>query len=104
MRTHYVNGVKKMEKFMVLCTFKQGTVMSEVFAVVAEEQAQVAALEAEGRVGSIHLSLARGTVFIETFAGDAADARSTVETLPMSKWWDIDVFPLAAPVVPGGAA
>ena len=68
MRAPYVNGVKKMEKFMVLCTFKQGTVMSEVFA------------------------------------GDAADARSTVETLPMSKWWDIDVFPLAAPVVPGGAA
>lgn len=34
---------------------------------------------------------------------DAGDARSTGETLPMSKWWEIDVYPLAAPVVAGGA-
>ncbi|MEI7755734.1 MAG: hypothetical protein WCJ32_15055 [Actinomycetota bacterium] len=35
MRTPYVNGVKTMEKFMVLCTFKQGTVMSDVFPLAA---------------------------------------------------------------------
>ena len=89
-----------MGPFMVICTFKEGTVMSDVFAVVAEEQAQVSRLEAEGRVGTIQLSLARGTVFIETFADDAAGATATVESLPMAKWWNLDVFPIAAPAVP----
>jgi muconolactone delta-isomerase len=93
-----------VEKFMVVCTFKEGTVMSDVFAVVAEEQAAVAALEAEGRVGSINLSLARGTVFIEAFAPTGDEASATVQSLPMARWWDLDVYPLAAPVRPGGAA
>ena len=48
--------------------------MDEVFAVVAEEQAQVKVLEDEGRVGTISLSLARGTVFIEVVADDAEHA------------------------------
>lgn len=85
---------------MVVCTFKPDTVMADVFAVVAEEQAQVAVLQADGRVGSIDLALARGTVFIRTFADSADDAAATVGTLPMSKWWDLDVFALAAPVAP----
>ena len=93
-----------MEKFMVLCAFKEGTVMAEVFAVVAEEQAHVAALQGEGRVGPIHLSLARGAVFIETFAETATDADATVRTLPMAKWWNIDVYPIAAPALPGASS
>ena len=95
-----------MDAFMVICTFKPGTVMDEVFAVVAEEQAQVAALEAEGRIGSIELSLARGTVFIKVFAEGAEAAADTVRSLPMSKWWDLDLFPVAAPAAPAapGAA
>lgn len=90
-----------MEPFLVLCTFKEGTNMDEVFAVVAEEQARVQVLQAEGRIGAIHLSLARGTVFIETFAENAAEAAVTVQTLPMATWWDLDVYPLAAPAAPG---
>lgn len=93
-----------VNEFMVLCTFKPGTVMSEVFAVVAEEQAAVAALTAQGRLGQIRLSLAKGTVFIEAFAESADDASGTVESLPMAKWWNIEVFPIAAPALPGGAA
>jgi muconolactone delta-isomerase len=89
-----------MEPFMVICRFKEGTSMDEVFAVVADEQAQVKILEAEGRIGSIHLSLARGTVFIEVFAADEAAADVTVRTLPMARWWDIDVYRLAATVAP----
>ena len=88
-----------MEPFMAICTFKEGTAMEDVFAVVAEEQAQVKILETQGRIGSIHLSLARGTVFIEIFADHEGGAVATVHTLPMSKWWDIDVYPLAAPVI-----
>jgi hypothetical protein len=93
-----------MDKFMVLCTFKEGTVMSDVFAVVAEEQAKVAELEAAGRLGTISLSLARGTVFIEAYAEASNHAYETVCSLPMAKWWDIDVYPIAAPAAPGGVS
>ena len=82
---------------MVICTFRQGTDMADVFAVVDEEQRRVAELVTEGRIGSIHLSLARGTVFIESFAADESDALATVRSLPMARWWDLDVFPVAAP-------
>jgi len=89
-----------MTTYMVLCTFKPGTAMDEVFAVVGEEQAQVKELEDEGRLGAIHLSLERGTVFLEVFADDAEGAEETVRTLPMSAWWDLDVYPTGAPVLP----
>lgn len=92
-----------MATYMVISTFKEGTDMSEVFAVVAEEQAKVAELVAEGRLGSIALSLARGTVFIETFAEDEHEAAAIVSSLPMAVWWNIDVYPIAAPTLPGGA-
>jgi hypothetical protein len=38
-----------MATFMVTCTFREGTDMTEVFATIEEEQAQAAALVAEGR-------------------------------------------------------
>ncbi len=93
-----------MATFMVICRFKEGTVMDEVFAVVAEEQAHAAELVAEGLVGAIHLSIGRGTVFIETFADDADGAAATISTLPMAKWWDLDVYPTSPPVAPGEAS
>ena len=99
-KTRYEKEQQSMEAFMVVSTFKEGTVMDEVFAVVAEEQAQVKILEAEGRVGPIRLALERGTVFIEVFADDVDQAAETVRTLPMSKWWDLDVFPLIGVAVP----
>ena len=89
-----------MNTFVVICTFRPGTDMADVMAVVAEEQAQVRSLEAEGRIGPIHLSPERGTVFLEIFAEDAAGAADTVGTLPMARWWDLDIFPIAAPAVP----
>ena len=92
-----------MMTHVVMCTFKPGTVMSDVFAVVEEERAHVAALAAEGRIGSVHLSPERGTVFLEIFADDADAARATAETLPMARWWDLDVFPVAAPAKPEAA-
>jgi len=93
-----------MSAFIVICTFKPDTEMTEVFAVVAEEMAQVKALEAEGRLGSVHLSLARGTVFIEVFALDEILAIETVASLPMAKWWDLDVYQIQAPAIADGAA
>ena len=91
-----------MESFMVVCTFKQGTEMRDVYAVVAEEQAKAAELQSAGKIGAIHLAtLSRGTVFIETFAATLEEATATIQSLPMAIWWDIDVFPLSAPGKPG---
>lgn len=92
-----------VDEFMVVCVFRAGTDMREVFAVVSEEQAAVAALSAEGRLGDIRLSLARGTVFIQAFAADAEEASALVRSLPMARWWDIDSFPIAAPGAPGAS-
>lgn len=87
-----------MDKFMVVCTFKEGTVMSDVYSVIAEEQAKASELQSAGKIGPIHLAtLSRGTVFIETFASSVEDATSIVQSLPMAVWWDIDVFPLSVP-------
>ena len=91
-----------MDKFMVVCTFKEGTVMSDVYGVIAEEQAKASELQSAGKLGPIHLAtLSRGTVFIETFASSVEEATSIVQSLPMAAWWDIDVFPLSAPGKPG---
>ena len=88
-----------VNSFMVVSTFATGTDMAEVMAVVAEEQAKVAELKAAGKIGAVYLStLERGTVFLEIFADDAAEARATVVSLPMAKWWDLDIYPINAPV------
>ncbi|MEI8069415.1 MAG: muconolactone Delta-isomerase family protein [Actinomycetota bacterium] len=94
-----------MEKFMVVCTFKQGTEMKDVYSVVAEEQAKAAELQAAGKIGAIHLAtISRGTVFIETFAENLEEAASTIQSLPMAIWWDVDVYPLSAPGKPPTAS
>ena len=94
-----------MEKFMVVCTFKQGTEMKDVYSVVAEEQAKAAELQDAGKIGAIHLAtISRGTVFIETFAENLEGATATIQSLPMAVWWDIDVFPLSAPGKPPTAS
>jgi len=91
-----------MDKFMVVCVFKKGTVTSDVYDVIAEEQAKAAELQSAGKIGPIHLAtISRGTVFIETFASSVDEAASIVQSLPMAAWWDIDVFPLSAPGKPG---
>jgi muconolactone delta-isomerase len=90
--------------FMVMARFKPDTNMGDVFAVVAEEQAQVASLAAQGRMGAIHLSMPRQTVFLEVFAADEAEAVATVESLPMARWWTLDVYPATPPVAPGPAS
>ncbi len=87
-----------MTSFMVVATFKPGTNMADVLALVPEEQARIAELHAEGRIGALYLATAaRRTVFLETFGDTDDDAESAVRTLPMARWWDLDVFPLNPP-------
>jgi len=86
-----------MSEFMVVCTFKPGTDMTEVRAVVAEERVAAAALQTAGRLTAIRLATPHGKVFLEVVADDIASAQATVEELPMAKWWDLEVYPLVAP-------
>lgn len=83
---------------MVVATFKPGTDIADVMAVVPQEQARVADLQSEGKMGAVYLATAaRQTVFLETFADSSDAALATVETLPMAAWWDLDVYPLNPP-------
>lgn len=80
---------------MVVATFRTGTSMEEVLTVVAEEQAKVAELQAAGTIGEIRLATAsRQTVFLEVFGSSPEEVDASVRTLPMAKWWDLDIFPL----------
>lgn len=86
-----------MNSFIVIARFLPGTVMADVLAIVAEEQAAAARLASEGRLGSIHVSMPRQTVFLEVFAEDADAAAATVGELPMARWWELDVYPTPDP-------
>lgn len=92
-----------MSSFIVMAHFISGTDMQEVYAVAKEEKAQVIALREQGRLGAVHISGPRQTVFIETFAEDEGAALATVETLPMSRWWELDCFPVTMPTIPDEA-
>ena len=43
-------------------------------------------------------------MFLEVFADSNEEARETVVSLPMARWWDLDIFPINAPVARGLAA
>lgn len=85
---------------MVMASFSPETDLPQMRTVVAEEIAQVDALRSEGRLGAIHISAVKGRVFIEVKADSEDAARATVETLPMARWWSIEVFPTQPPQRP----
>lgn len=84
-----------MSEFMVISTFKPGTDMSEVMVVIEEEKLKVVEMQAAGRLGQIFLAVPQGKVFINLVADNAAAAEATVKELPMSAWWDLEVFTLS---------
>jgi len=93
-----------MKSFMVMASFRPGTNMDDVLVHVGAEQARVAELESEGKLAAIYLATAeRQTIFLVINAITADEATAIVTTLPMSAWWDLNVFPLNAPAVPKGS-
>lgn len=86
-----------MRTFIVVASFSPETDLPQMNTVIAEEVAQVQALTAAGRLRAVHVSVTRGRVFLEVLADDESAARATVDTLPMARWWDIDIFPTMAP-------
>lgn len=93
-----------MSSHMVVATFKPDVDMADVLPVVPQEQARIAELQAEGRIGALYLATAaRKTVFLEVLDETSDGAVATVNTLPMARWWDLDVFPLNPPATTQGA-
>ena len=86
-----------MNKYMVVCTFQPGLAWEEVTAMVPEEMEVAKALEAEGILSAIRVSVARDKVFLEVSADDVDQASATVQRLPMSKWWELDLYQIAVP-------
>lgn len=89
--------------FIVVATFKDGVDMGEVVGLIPEEVAKVEELRAAGRMGAVHVALARGTVFIEVLADDEAGAVATVAELPFDRFFDLDVFATIPPGIPGAS-
>lgn len=82
-------------QFMVVSTFKPDTEMSEVLSVVEAEKAKVLELQQANRLGGLRLAVPQGKVFIDVFADTTEAAAETVRELPMSKWWDLEVYQLS---------
>lgn len=85
---------------IVVATFRGGLDMGEVAATIPAEVAKVEELRAAGRMGAVHIALARGTVFIEVLAADEAAAVDTVNELPMGRFFELDVFETMPPGIP----
>lgn len=86
-----------MATFIAVASFSPESDLPQMNTVLAEEVAQGRLLTAEGRLGAVHISPTRGRVFLEVHADDEAGARATVDTLPMARWWEIDLFPTMTP-------
>jgi hypothetical protein len=86
-----------MKSYMVVATFKEGVKQEEIRALIPAEQAQAKLLEDEGLLGSIKVSMPKRTVFLEAFGQDDQSVLETINSLPLSALWDIEVFPTTPP-------
>ena len=89
-----------MATFIVIGAYDPQKDLPLMSSVLSEEVAQVQTLRDEGRLGAVHISPERGRVFLEVLAADAAEAQATTETLPMARWWSIDVYPTVGASAP----
>jgi len=84
--------------YITVATFKPNTEMQDVYK---EELAQVAILRSKGQLGAVHVSMERGTVFLEINAQNDSQALAIVTSLPMSRWWNLDIYSTFEPTQPG---
>jgi hypothetical protein len=86
-----------MNSYMVVATFKEGVTEEEIRALIPAEQAQAKLLEEKGLIGLIKVAMPKRTVFIEAFGKDDQSALETIYSLPLAKFWDIELFPITPP-------
>ncbi len=82
---------------MVVATFKEGVTQDEIRALIPAEQAQAKLLEEQGAIGNIKVAMPRRTVFIEAFGTDQEAVLQNIESLPLAKLWEIELFETTPP-------
>ena len=82
---------------MAVAVFKPEVTVDDIRELIPAEMAQAKILEEEGKLGAIKVSMARRTVFLETFADNEASAMESISSLPFIKLWDVDIFPITPP-------
>ena len=88
----------KMQQFVVVNTFHEGIGMKDILKVVIAERVKVKGLQEQGHLGEVKLAVPQGKVFLDVFAASEEQARTIVQQLPMSKWWDIEIYTLSGTV------
>jgi len=86
-----------MNTYMVVATFKEGVTQDQIRELIPAEQAQAKVLEEKGFLGLIKVAMPRRTVFIEAFGADEDEVNSNIESLPLSKLWDWEIFETTPP-------
>jgi muconolactone delta-isomerase len=85
------------QTFVVVATIRDDTDFAEMMALRADEQKQIAVLQSDGKIGSDHVAPSRATAFLEVFASDEEHVMETLATLPFNPFFDVDIYPIAAP-------
>jgi muconolactone delta-isomerase len=86
-----------LQTFVVVATIRDDTDFAEMMALRADEQKQIAVLQSDGKIGSDHVAPSRATAFLEVFASDEEHVMETLATLPFNPFFDVDIYPIAAP-------
>ena len=86
-----------MNSYMVVATFKDGVTPEEIRELIPAEQAQAKILEDKGLLGTIKVAMPRRTVFLEVFSETEQEAREVIESLPLVKVWDYEIYQTTPP-------
>ena len=86
-----------MNSYIVVAKFKEGVSQEDIRELVPAEQAQAKLLEEKGAIGTIKIAMPKRTVFIEAFGADETHVNSNIESLPLSKLWDWEIFATTPP-------
>lgn len=86
-----------MNSYMVVATFKDGVTPEEIRELIPAEQAQAKVLEDKGLLGTIKVAMPRRTVFLEVFSETEQEASEVVESLPLVKVWDYEIYQTTPP-------
>ena len=87
----------ELQTFMVVATIRDDTNFENMMALRADEQKQIKVLQSDGRIGTDHVAPSRATAFLEVFASDEEHVMETLATLPFNPFFDVDIYPIAAP-------
>jgi len=86
---------------MVVATFKDGVTPEVIRELIPAEQAQAKILEDKGLLGAIKVAMPRRTVFLEVFSETEQEALEVIESLPLVKVWDYEIFQTTPPAGSG---